>query len=317
MEWAGPGRGVTGTGAGMARSGAGAVMVERSWQRCASAHQVDPAQGWAADIFSGAEFRHLSGRSIPLMRAALPEMRRLFDLVHPMGLLVLLADPDAMLLARCSDEAQAAHCRRMSLQQGAIWDEAVAGTNGVGTCLRDGDPIFLGQGEHWRFCLSLLASFAAPIFDAQGQIVGALNLAAFHGDSSRPAAPLLLDTLTLAGRRIEEQLFRSRYEGRKVLLLDAVDGCSAPLVAIDGDGQVVGATRASRMLMHWTDEMLREQPNLLSVLEGEDSPSFRKAEESVIRSALAATQGNVTRAARGLGISRATFYRKMRMLGVE
>ncbi|MBB2166848.1 Fis family transcriptional regulator [Gluconacetobacter aggeris] len=312
MEQAGLLRGRTGT----VRNSAGGFMVERSWQRCAAAHNVDPAQGWAADILSGAEFRQVSGRSVPLMRAALPEMRRLFDLVYPMGLLVLLADPDATLLARCADEAQSAHCRRMGLLQGAMWDEALAGTNGVGTCVRDGDPIFLGQGEHWRFCLSLLASFATPIFDAQGQMVGALNLAAFHGDSSRPAAPLLMDTLTLAGRRIEEQLFRTRYDGRKVLLLDAADGCSAPLVAIDEDGQVVGATRAARTLMHWTDEMIREQPNLLSALEGDDSPSFRKAEESVLRTALAATQGNVTRAARTLGISRATFYRKMRMLGI-
>ncbi|WP_246386688.1 helix-turn-helix domain-containing protein [Gluconacetobacter sacchari] len=291
-------------------------MVERSWQRCASAHHLDPAQGWAADILSGAEFRHVSGRSVPLMRAALPEMRRLFDLAYPLGLLVLLADPDAMLLARCADETQSAHCRRMGLLQGAIWDEAVAGTNGVGTCVRDGDPIFLGQGEHWRFCLSPLASFATPVFDAQGRMAGALNLAAFHGNASRRAAPLLLDTLTQAGRRIEDQLFRSRYAGRRMLLLDAAGGCSAPLVAIDEDGQVVGATRAARTLMHWTDDMIREQPNLLSALEGDDSPSFRKAEESVIRTALATTQGNVTRAARGLGISRATLYRKMRLLGV-
>ncbi|MBB2205448.1 helix-turn-helix domain-containing protein [Gluconacetobacter takamatsuzukensis] len=312
MEWAGPHKG----GTGRAHNGADAIRVERSWQRCAASHHVDPAQGWAADILSGAEFRHVSGRSVPLMRAAQPEMRRLFDLVHPLGLLVLLADTDAMLLARCADESQSAHCRRMCLQQGAIWDEAIAGTNGVGTCVRDGDPLFLGQGEHWRFCLSLLASFATPIYDAQGQMVGALNLAAFHGDSSRHAAPLLMDTLIQAGRRIEEHLFRTRYDGRKVLLLDTADGCSTPLVAIDDDGQVVGATRAARTLMHWTDEMIREQPNLLSALEGDDSPSFRKAEESVIHAALAATQGNVTRAARGLGISRATLYRKMRQLAI-
>lgn len=313
MEWAIPNKNNTST----ARNSAGGIMVERSWHRCAASHHVDPAQGWVADIFSGAEFRHLSGRSAPLMRAAQPEMRRLFDLAHPMGLLVLLANTDAMLLARCADEAQSTHCRRMGLQQGAIWDEAIAGTNGVGTCVRDGTPIVLGQGEHWRFCFSLLASFATPIFDAQGQIIGALNLAAFHGDSSRHAAPLLMDTLMQAGRRIEDQLFRNRYEGRKIVLLDTADGMSAPLVAVDDDGQVVGATRAARTLMQWTDEMLREQPNLLSTLEGDASPSFRKAEESVIRSALATTQGNVTRAARGLGISRATFYRKMRMLGIE
>lgn len=286
-----------------------APEVARSWQRCEQAYNLDPSRGWTADVLSGAEFRHVSGRSGVLVKTAMGEMRRLFDLVQGMGLLVLLADPDAMILARCIDEAHAPVCKRFHLCAGALWNERVAGTNGIGTAVQDGCPVVLGQGEHWRFCFDLLASFAVPVFDSQGRVAGALNLAAFHGNESRPLAPLVLDSLLQAGRRIEEQLFRACYVGQKILTVGVAEGCSSPLVALNADGEVTGATHAARLQMGWTDADIAQHPALLNT---EDEISFQKAEENVIRSAIALAQGNVSAAARSLGVSRATLYRKMK-----
>lgn len=292
------------------------LYVEQSWERCASAYHLDPSQGWTADVLSGAEFRHVSGRAAVLLKSAMDEMRRLFDLVQGMGLMVLLADPDATILARCVDETHLSMCRRLHLRKGAIWSEAEAGTNGVGTCIKEQCPVFLGQGEHWRFCFSLLASYAVPLFDAQGRVAGALNLAALSGNTTRPYAALVMETLLQSGRRIEEQLFRSRYAGQKILTLGAAEGCSSPLVALNTDGEVTGATHSARTLMGWTDTMIQDHPNLLTELEAGTEVSLQKAEECVVRSALAGCQGNVTATAQSLGISRATLYRKMKALGI-
>ncbi|GBQ66592.1 Fis family transcriptional regulator [Ameyamaea chiangmaiensis NBRC 103196] len=269
-----------------------------------------------ADVLSGAEFRYLSARSGLLLRAATGEMRRLFSLVQGLGLMVLLADANAMILARAVDSTHVPVSRRMHLQKGAIWDEAVAGTNGVGTAVRECRPIFLGQGEHWRYCFSLLASYAVPLFDAQGGVVGALNLAALNGNSTRPLAPLVMEMLLQSGRRIEEALFRDCHVGQSILTLGTAEGCSSPLVSINGCGEVTGATRAARALIGWTDDKIAERPKLLHELEAGEAMSFQKAEESVVRSALVASGGDVMAAARSLGISRATLYRKMRAFGV-
>ncbi len=302
---------------GQALRPAGATEVAKSWQRCVSSYNLDPAQGWQADVLSGAELRHVSTRSASLLRIAMPEMQRLFSLVQGLDFMVLLADPDATILARNIDEAHMGLCRRLALREGAIWSESMAGTNGIGTAVQDGCPIFLGEGEHWRFCFSLLASYAVPIFNAHGQVAGAINLAAFNGDTSRRLAPLVLDTLLQSGRRIEEQLFREYHDGARVLTLGVAEGCSAPLVAINAEGEVTGATHAARTLTGWTDDMIRTHPNLLHRLEAEERVSFRKAEENVIRSALALAHGNVTATARHLGIGRATLYRKMKALGIR
>ncbi|GBQ90485.1 Fis family transcriptional regulator [Gluconacetobacter johannae DSM 13595] len=295
----------------------GVGEVAKSWQRCSGSYQLDPAQGWTADVLSGAEFRHAGGPSAAFLKTALPEMGRLFGLVQGLGLMVLLADPDAMILARCVDETHLPVCRRLQLREGALWNEQLAGTNGIGTAVRDCCPLFLGEGEHWRFCFSLLASYAVPIFDARGRLAGAINLAAFHGNATRAVASLVLDTLLQAGRRIEEQLFRARHEGQQVLSLGVAAGCSAPLVAINADGEVTGATHAARALTGWTDDMIRTHPNLLTGLEAGDEISFQRAEEHVIRAALTLAQGNASVTARNLGIGRATLYRKMKAMGIR
>ncbi|RBM08289.1 helix-turn-helix domain-containing protein [Novacetimonas cocois] len=296
---------------------ASTTEVTKSWQRCVASYGLDPSQGWKADVLSGAEFRHVSGCSAELLKVAMPEMRRLFSLVQGLGLMVLLADRDAIILARNIDEAHQPVCRRLELREGAIWSEHVAGTNGIGTSVQDCCPIVLGEGEHWRFCFSLLASYAVPVFDAQGQVAGAINLAAFSGNSTRPVAPLVLDALMQSGRRIEEQLFRACYAGGRVLTLGTAEGCSAPLVSVNDEGEIIGATHAARSLTGWTDDMIQMRPNLLNKLESGDEISFHKAEENVIRSALALSHGNASATARSLGISRATLYRKMKGLGIR
>ncbi|GBQ10807.1 Fis family transcriptional regulator [Komagataeibacter rhaeticus] len=291
--------------------------IERSWQRCAGFYHLDPAQAWTATVLSGAEFRHVSGRSAALVRIALPEMRHLFTLLRGLDLMVLLADADAMILARCVDETQLSASRRLYLRRGAIWNERVAGTNGIGTSVEAGRPIVLGPGEHWRFCLARLTSFAVPLFDARGRMAGALNLAALAGTATRPVAALLLDVLLQAGRRIEELLFRACYPDHRILSLGVAQGCSTPLIALDARGDMAGATRAARMLTGWTEDTGGPPSPHDGVVVEEPDLSFRQAEANVIRAGLARCHGNATATARNLGISRATLYRKMRYGGIR
>lgn len=295
----------------------GGTEVIKSWQRCMSSYNLDPSQRWKAEVLSGAELRHVSHRSAVLLKTAMPEMQRLFQLVQGLDFMVLLADPDATILARNIDPAHLPVCSRLALREGAIWDERIAGTNGIGTAVRDACPIFLGEGEHWRFCFSLLASYAVPVFNAVGQVAGVINLAAFNGTDHSNVAPLVLDTLQQSGRRIEEQLFREYHAGERILTLGPAEGCSAPLVAINREGEVTGATHGARVMTGWTDDVIRTHPNLLDRLATEDRVSFRRAEENVIRAALALAHGNVTATARNLGIGRATLYRKMKVLGLR
>lgn len=313
---------------GHAACRAGSNEVARSWERCQALYRMDPSRQWRAEVLTSTELRQVNDSAAPLLRVGLPEIQSLFGLVRDLGLMVLLSDARAVLLARCISDSHRAVCRRLHLQEGAVWDEGLAGTNGVGTALREGCSVALTRGDHWRFCFALLESHAVPVFDGQGQLAGALNLASFGNESTRPVAPLLREALFQAARRMEEQLLRGRYPGQRIMTLGPARGSSGPLVAVNEAGDIVGATHAARTMLGWgagqasppegpSGKYLTGTGVLATRPCGvERVTSFREAEEHVIRTALGLARGNVSAAARHLGISRATLYRKLRALEV-
>ncbi|MDT8871203.1 hypothetical protein RAA17_09335 [Komagataeibacter rhaeticus] len=60
---------------------------------------------------------------------------------------------------------------------------------------------------------------------------------------------LLASALLQAARQIERTCFMDRYRGHAIMLLGAAMGSSVPMVALDRERHVVGATFAARMQM--------------------------------------------------------------------
>ena len=105
-------------------------------------------------------------------------------------------------------------------------------------------------------------------------------------------------------------------------------GRSGPLVGVNKAGDIGGATHAARTMRGWgagqqgpVADHTGKNVNGAGVFAArpvgvERAISFREAEEHVIRTALGLARGNVSAAARHLGISRATLYRKLTALEV-
>ena len=89
-------------------------------------------------------------------------------------------------------------------------------------------------------------------------------------------------------------------------------------MAVDADDLVVGATRSARLGLGLTCESLA-RPLPAASLFGDaasDHEDFLHAERTVLQRALARSDGNVSAAAQGLGVSRATLHRKLKRLGI-
>ena len=85
------------------------------------------------------------------------------------------------------------------------------------------------------------------------------------------------------------------------------------------DDLVVGATRAARQALGITEACLRKSLPAADLLgaAGTATESLASAERGVLQRALARADGNVTAAAEALGMSRATFYRKLQRLDLH
>ncbi|MFN4168634.1 MAG: helix-turn-helix domain-containing protein, partial [Pannonibacter phragmitetus] len=73
----------------------------------------------------------------------------------------------------------------------------------------------------------------------------------------------------------------------------------------------------ARKMLGLTDAILAAAPGAAAYLGSAAEEDPRAAEKAALRRALARAKGNVSAAARDLGISRATMYRKMGQLGLD
>lgn len=288
----------------------------RSWRRCLLDHRLDPERAEAPRVVSGAELRQTCGRAGRMLRHADP----LLDQLHGLGYHVLMTDRAGIVMARRVPDGDETGCRKWFLWTGTDWNEATEGTNGVGTCLVEQRPVTVHQGQHFRRRHTALTCTVAPLFDPGGQLAGALDASSFRPDPTGRIVPLVMAAVRQAARRIEQACFHACHPGRLILALpEGPDDVPVPLVALDGDRRIVGATHGARIALgldrHAGIGMLALGDLLLDA-SAPEIPSFMAAERSVVAGALVQAQGNVTAAARLLGISRATLHRKIRRLDV-
>ncbi|WP_336945863.1 helix-turn-helix domain-containing protein [Asaia sp. HN010] len=293
------------------------AMLRESWSRCSRNGGLASRSAGLTDRLCAAELRQARVTMGVALHAASVELDHLACLVLPLGYVALLSDPHGVVVAHRGSEAGEARTRRWNLRSGAIWTEASAGTNGLGTCLVEGKAVTISGGEHWCHALHHLTCTAMPFFDAEGQIAGALNVSVFAND---PKDSGIMEALLLnAARAIECRLFQNRFGMGRVLLLEGGEGPSQPLVALDETGRIIGASRSARDralpsvqtpegAQFWPGPLIGDEPS---------RPDFRKAELRTIEDALSLTQGKIAPAARILGISRSTLHRKIKTLGIE
>src|SRR5262249_31125857 len=117
-----------------------------------------------------------------------------------------------------------------------------------------------------------------------------------------------------AARRIEADLFRAAFAGARIVLTQAAEGGCGGLLAIDADDLVVGASRSARALLGLAQGAPLRSVPAADLIGGPHAACDQLAtgQRSVLQRALLRADGNVSAAAKALGVSRATLHRKLR-----
>lgn len=290
-----------------------------SWRRSMTLYGLDPEDGGRPNTVTDQQLSEAREAMEPITRAAQDVLDRLFLAVGDTGCCVLLTNADGVLVERRGAAADDDIFRRWGLWPGAIWSEAAEGTNGIGTALVERRPITIHRDQHFHTRNTAMSCTSHPVYDPTGRLAGLLDVSSCRTDATQGVVSLIAAAVADAARAIEAQTFRQAFpKARIVLTGDLAGRNAAALLAVDQDDLVVGATRAARLALAITDERIAGQlaaSEVLGVLAVE--ADLLNAERGAVRRALALSGGNVSAAARALGVSRATLHRKLHRLGLS
>ena len=292
--------------------------VVASWRRSLDKFGLDPAFRGETRRIESASLSRRRSRIEQLLKIAQPELDRLFQLVNLSGCAVLLTDADGIVVDERLPGSDAATFRRWGLCLGADWSEASEGTNGIGTCIEEERKIVIHTDQHFFARNTALSCMDAPIFGPDGGLLAVLDVSSARGDKTGRINQMISALVAHTAGEIENRYFHEFYQNRRIVSVESKgSGCPA-LIAVDEHDIVVGATRYSRAMFNLgmaTEVSAIPAIDLLSVSSRQSV--FGEAQKSAIRQALARTGGNVAQAARESGVGRATFYRRMKKLGIS
>ncbi len=280
---------------------------------------LDPGRQAPPRVLSDRELRDAAEPIGSLLASASPTLDRLFQAVGDTGCCILFATAEGVPIARRGAGADDITFRQWGLWPGTVWSERSEGTNGIGTCIAEERALTIHRDQHFFSRNIGLSCTVAPIYDHRGRLAAALDVSSCRADLTADFVGLIATAVAEAARRIEAKHFRDIFPAARIVLVPDTDWGAGALLAIDRDDLVIGATRAARLACGITDALIAGPLRADTLLSGGEEPTenLEHAERVVLQRALARATGNVSAAAKALGVSRATMHRKMRQLGLR
>ncbi|MDJ0378366.1 helix-turn-helix domain-containing protein [Cryobacterium sp. PH31-L1] len=250
-------------------------LVAASWQRSFSAG-VDAVSSQAV-FHSDLD---LTGR---LMRCSEPVIARLSDEMAQMPLSIVLTDYKARILSRSeTDKTIGTLLDEVSLAPGFNYAEASVGTNGIGTVLESGQPLYIVGPEHFLEHLQPFACAGSPIRDPlTGRVEGVLDISCLSEDAS----PLMHSLVRSAAHEIERNLLVDRSQ-RQQALFEAyvrVDARTRGAVMAIGGTVVMGNAVAQSLFAPAEQWTIHEHARYLMIAPGQPVDQIELSSGKVVQ----------------------------------
>ncbi|GAB3113323.1 GAF domain-containing protein [Janibacter alkaliphilus] len=212
------------------------ALVSRSWQRVLAAGLPADRSGEREPTpFAEVERR----RHDSPLHLVIDELRRVLTSVADAShFLMVVTDPDGVVLWREGSAAVRHQADRLGFLEGAVWTETQVGTNAIGTALAEGCPVELFSAEHFQQAQHPWYCSAWPMHDPRtGQLLGVVDVSG-PALTLHPAIRALVESaVRLARARLvelhREQLSRLRRRTEPLLA-----GGHGPVLVVDDEGWV-------------------------------------------------------------------------------
>lgn len=324
--------------------------IVASWHRCLMAGQR-PAQRVGFDLVHDVAARRAVDASHALVAAARPVMRQLAQTMASTRYFAILTDAQGIVVDADGPIDRRDRRAHLITRIGVDLSERAVGTTAIGAALTERRPVWLHRGEHFYEDTSVYSCAGAPIFGPDGLCLGMLDLTGIEAVERPELRHLVARSTRVIENALVVQTphalrLHLRWPGATaggdddgLLCLDrdgwVVAANPAAREMIAGLHRPAPPAHASELFAQswealfdlarigteadlplWSGLRLRahvgrpdDAPDRAAVTQ--PAARLRDVELSLIRKAVRDARGNVMEAARALGISRATVYRRL------
>ncbi|MBL8443262.1 MAG: sigma-54-dependent Fis family transcriptional regulator [Zoogloeaceae bacterium] len=220
-------------------------LIMRSWQRCRDRGLNHSAKG-EADAAGRASLSESRERNALILEQASGVMEHVFEQIRSSGSLVILSDPEGCIIHSLGDPDFVDRANRVALQPGACWNEALRGTNAIGTAIAEKRPVEVLGLEHYLEGNGFLSCSAVPVMAADGSLCGVLDISSDHRVHQRHT----LGLVKLSVQLLEKRLFESAYSGGILVAFherpEYLGSLQEGVIALSPDGELLGANTVAR-----------------------------------------------------------------------
>ncbi len=228
--------------------GALSTKVVESWQRCRE-RGLDPEIGPRGMVLSFAEVQRRREELRICRRLALAEMQALHAQISGSSCMIAFADRHGLVIDTVSDAQFAQSRAGKSIIPGSIWSEHERGTNALGLSLASGESAAVYGREHYFSGDGYLNCIAAPIFNAAGSLVGAIDASYVNAARQHHTQALL----KMAATQIGNALFFQEQPGFYIFAFhpraEFLGTLSTGLIALSNDGEIMAVNRNGETLL--------------------------------------------------------------------
>lgn len=223
-----------------------------SWVRCMQAG-LDPARPLVVPVVGGGELQRRRERAELVRRLAQAELETLSQQIAGSNFLLAFADAEGVILDLYTDNRFSMSGADAGIVAGSCWRESLVGTNGLGTALACGRAVAVSGAEHYFHSLGEVSCTAAPVHDAQGDVVAVLDASSYFESRQRHTQALV----QMAATHIENGLLVHTLRQQWLLAVhprpEFLGTLSAGLLAFDEAGQLLAANARARQLLQGLD----------------------------------------------------------------
>lgn len=225
------------------------ALIDDSWRRCQE-EQVDPTRRQAPSPVNEAALHSLRHQHRELLAAGKQVMAMAKDFLAETDTIMILTDPNGMILAVEGDPRALGAGEDIHLIAGSSWNELICGTNAIGTALSIGQPVQIHAAEHFCAGIKQWTCSATVIRDPyDGTILGSIDVSGL----GKTFSPYSLALAVTTASRIESQLAKLEMDFRYQLLersMAKMSGTTDGVIICDRRGYPIKANeRAATTLL--------------------------------------------------------------------